>query len=89
MYTNGLKLEAEVCCLKLGGTKLSIHPGGSWAGDARVSRALDGSAVGPLFPLRGCCRAAAHIPRFALSLGGFFRSPVRACGGGRPQSSRL
>ena len=31
----------EVCCLKLGGTKLSIHPGGSQAGEAWVSRALD------------------------------------------------
>lgn len=85
MHTNGLELDAAVSCLKLGGTKLSIHPRGSWAGDVWVSRALDGSAVGPLVPLRGCCRAATHIPRFALSLRGFFRSPDRACGGGRPQ----
>ena len=41
LNTNGLELEAEVCCLKLGGTKLSIHPGGSRAGEAWVSRALD------------------------------------------------
>lgn len=37
LHINGLELEAEVCCLKLGGTKLSIYPGGSQVGDTCIS----------------------------------------------------
>lgn len=80
---SGVRERAGLCCLKLGCTKLLIHPGGSRAGDAWVLQPLGGQLWG-LHASQWGCRA--HIPQFALvCLGGFIHSPARAPGHAGPR----
>lgn len=80
---SGVRERAGLCCLKLGCTKLLIHPGGSRSGDAWVLEALGGQLWGLRASQWGC---RAHIPQFALvRLGGFIHSPARAPGHAGPR----